>query len=213
MARQGSPLVRCVPFPGVSRAPPARASGAPRADAERCRHEVTEALPTPLAAVAVTSPLVAAMVIGSSGVTVAAPDTSRAPAARSSPPTTTGTPTSAALPVNARSAAWLSHMSPTRDLHPDFGPSYGAQPVPYGIPITIVVAGRTPRSPCTSSTPTRATTVRYPLGADTKIEGGRSAGGDRHAIVVDPSTCRLYETLRHQRVARLDARAPARPGR
>src|SRR5688572_21803519 len=42
------------------------------------------------------------------------------------------------LPVHVRSRQWMSHMSPTRRLHPDFGPSYGAQPVPYGIPITIV---------------------------------------------------------------------------
>ena len=31
-------------------------------------------------------------------------------------------------------------------------------------------------------------------GTDTKIEGGRGATGDRHAIMVDKSTCRLYET-------------------
>src|SRR4051794_41630961 len=32
------------------------------------------------------------------------------------------------LPVHVRSKAWLSHMSPTSRLHPDFGPSYGANP-------------------------------------------------------------------------------------
>jgi hypothetical protein len=37
--------------------------------------------------------------------------------------------------------------------------------------------------------------VGYPLGADTRIEGGATADGDRHAIVVDKSTCRLYETF------------------
>ena len=36
--------------------------------------------------------------------------------------------------------------------------------------------------------------VGYPFGSDTRIEGGRSADGDRHAVVVDRSTCRLYET-------------------
>src|SRR5205814_433238 len=36
--------------------------------------------------------------------------------------------------------------------------------------------------------------VRYPLGADTLIEGGRRSDGDRHAIVVDRDRCRLYET-------------------
>ena len=38
------------------------------------------------------------------------------------------------LPVHPRSNQWMAHMSPTRRLHPDFGPSYGEQPAPYGIP-------------------------------------------------------------------------------
>ncbi len=35
--------------------------------------------------------------------------------------------------------------------------------------------------------------VGYPLGSDTKIEGGSNADGDRHAVIVDSGTCRLYE--------------------
>jgi hypothetical protein len=31
----------------------------------------------------------------------------------------------------------------------------------------------------------------YPFGPDTPIEGGAQAGGDRHAIMVNPSTCTL----------------------
>lgn len=34
----------------------------------------------------------------------------------------------------------------------------------------------------------------YPLGDDTRIEGGRDSGGDMHAVVVDRDACRLYET-------------------
>jgi len=41
------------------------------------------------------------------------------------------------LPVDPRSTVWLSHMSTGRNLHPDFGPSYGDGPN-YGIPITVV---------------------------------------------------------------------------
>ena len=96
------------------------------------------------------------------------------------------------LPVHARSRQWLSHMSTDRDLHPDFGPSYGDGPN-YGIPITVVkpshkkvrvrfdYAGESDR-------------VRYPLGKDTKVEGGRGSGGDMHTIVVDRGRCKLYET-------------------
>ena len=40
--------------------------------------------------------------------------------------------------------------------------------------------------------------VRYPLGSDTRIEGGRRSDGDRHAIIVDRGTCRLYETFATQ---------------
>jgi hypothetical protein len=37
--------------------------------------------------------------------------------------------------------------------------------------------------------------LRYPLGTDTRIEGGRRSDGDRHAIVVDRGSCRLFETF------------------
>ena len=33
----------------------------------------------------------------------------------------------------------------------------------------------------------------YPFGADTPIEGGAQSTGDRHAIMVNPTTCTLYE--------------------
>jgi hypothetical protein len=33
----------------------------------------------------------------------------------------------------------------------------------------------------------------YPLTATTPIEGGQDASGDRHAIMVNPATCTLYE--------------------
>lgn len=99
-----------------------------------------------------------------------------------------------ALPVNARSAQWLSHMSPGTRLHPDFGPSYGAEPVDYGIPITVV-GGAHATVHVSFSYASESDRLRYPLGADTRIEGGRSSGGDRHAIIVNKETCRLYETF------------------
>jgi hypothetical protein len=41
--------------------------------------------------------------------------------------------------------------------------------------------------------------VGYPLGSDTRIEGGTNSTGDRHAVIVNKSTCRLYElwNVRH----------------
>jgi hypothetical protein len=96
------------------------------------------------------------------------------------------------LPVDPRGAAWLSHMSTGRNLHPDFGPSYGDGPN-YGIPITVV--GRYHRKVRVRFLyADESDRVRYPFGKDTKIEGGRNSAGDKHAIVVDRYRCRLYET-------------------
>ncbi|MEZ5117209.1 MAG: hypothetical protein R2737_13165 [Candidatus Nanopelagicales bacterium] len=98
------------------------------------------------------------------------------------------------LPVHPRSRDWLrTTRAATTSLHPDFGPSFGAQPVPYGIPVTVVGAGH-PKVRVRFGYADESDRVRYPLGSDTAIEGGRDAGGDRHTIVVDRSTCRLYET-------------------
>jgi hypothetical protein len=98
------------------------------------------------------------------------------------------------LPVHARSRQWLQHMrAGSTRLHPDFGPSFGAQPVPYGIPITVV-GGSHPKVHVSFMYSSESDHVRYPLGSDTRIEGGSGSSGDRHAIVVDKSTCRLYET-------------------
>ena len=97
------------------------------------------------------------------------------------------------LKVSPRSAQWLSHMhASTRRLHADFGPSFGAQPVPYGIPVTVVKAA--PRVAVRFGYAAESDRVRYPLSRSTKIEGGWSAPGDRHAIVVDAGTCQLFET-------------------
>lgn len=96
------------------------------------------------------------------------------------------------LPVHTRNRQWLSHMSTDRDLHPDFGPSYGDGPN-YGIPITVV-------KPSHKLVRVRfdysdeSDRVRYPLGRDTRVEGGRGSDGDKHTVVIDRGSCRLYET-------------------
>jgi hypothetical protein len=95
------------------------------------------------------------------------------------------------LPEHARSAAWISHMDRGVDLHPDFGPSYGDGPN-YGIPITVV-GKKHSKTKVSFDYSSESDHVRYPLGRDTKIEGGRGSDGDRHAIIVDKSTCKLYE--------------------
>jgi hypothetical protein len=97
------------------------------------------------------------------------------------------------LPVHPRSREWLSHMSTGVDLHPDFGPSFGDGPN-YGIPITVVRHSHR-RVHVRFDYASESDRVRYPLGKDTRIEGGRRSDGDRHAIVVDRGVCKLFETF------------------
>lgn len=96
------------------------------------------------------------------------------------------------LPRHPRSRQWLARMSTDRDLHPDFGPSYGDGPG-YGLPITVV-GSRHRRVRVRFTYAAESDRVRYPLGRDTRIEGGRDSAGDKHAVVVDRDRCRLHET-------------------
>lgn len=97
------------------------------------------------------------------------------------------------LPVAKRSQDWVASIGRSEDLHPDFRPSFGEQPVPYGIGVTIVGNGHATQR-VKFYYPDESDHVRYPLGSDTFIEGGWGADGDRHTILVNKDTCRLYET-------------------
>jgi hypothetical protein len=95
------------------------------------------------------------------------------------------------LPVSKRSAEWLRGMaSASTYLHPDFGPDQGGYP--YGIPYNVVTNSH-PGIRLKFEYATESYRGLYPFGSDTRIEGGKNAGGDRHAIMVDSSTCTLYE--------------------
>jgi hypothetical protein len=97
------------------------------------------------------------------------------------------------LPVDTHSKVWMKHMYKSVNLHPDFGPSFGDGPN-YGIPITVVGAAH-PKVHVKFRYASQSDKVRYPLGNDTRIEGGRRSSGDRHAIIVDKDSCKLYETF------------------
>ena len=95
------------------------------------------------------------------------------------------------LPVNAHSAAWMRSMdSAGLNLHPDFGPNGGR--FPFGIPDNVVTSAH-PLVRVKFQIADESDRGPYPLGQDTLIEGGKNAGGDRHAIMVNKTTCTLYE--------------------
>ena len=103
------------------------------------------------------------------------------------------------LPADSHSAVWLRSMNSARTfLHPDFGPNPGG--FPYGIPYNIVTSAH-PLVSITFQYASQSDKGPYPFGPGTLIEGGRNAGGDRHAIMVNSGPCTLYE-LWHARYSR-----------
>jgi hypothetical protein len=77
----------------------------------------------------------------------------------------------------------------------DFG-SYAG----YGIPYNVVTSA-TPTSTVTFDYDEDSDHVPYPIPASPKIEGGGTAGaGDRHILMVDADTCRLYELFNARKV-------------
>ncbi|HEY5099606.1 MAG TPA: hypothetical protein VII54_06105 [Gaiellaceae bacterium] len=96
-----------------------------------------------------------------------------------------------ALPVAANSAQMIASIGLDTGLHPDFGSGlYDGQPI--GIPFDVV-SKSTPRSHVSFGYSDASDHVAYPIPKTVHIEGGRASTGDRHAILVDKSACRLYE--------------------
>jgi len=96
-----------------------------------------------------------------------------------------------ALPVAAGSEATITSIGPTRTLHPDFGAGLW-DGGPIGIPITVVGKGQA-KSRVSFEYADESDRGPYPIPANVRIEGGSASDGDRHALIVDRDTCRLYE--------------------
>jgi hypothetical protein len=91
------------------------------------------------------------------------------------------------LPVAADSAAIVRSIGLDERFHADFG-SGRWEGSPIGIPYTVV-SRKTRRSKVRFDYADESDRMRYPIPAKVRIEGG----GDRHALLVDRSRCRLYE--------------------
>lgn len=74
-----------------------------------------------------------------------------------------------------------------RNLHPDFGPSFG-KPQPYGIPFNVVGDSH-PRRRVTFDYASESDPGPYPISSETVVE----MGSDRHALIIDRDRCVLYE--------------------
>lgn len=95
-------------------------------------------------------------------------------------------------PVDPNSDAIVASIGLDKRLHPDFGTVW--QGAPSGIPY-VVVDSRQPRVPVTFEYPDESDPGPYPIPPDAPIEGGPSAKGDRHVLVIERDTWRLYETF------------------
>ena len=91
------------------------------------------------------------------------------------------------LPVHARSDQWVDSIGRNTGFHMDFG-SGTWDGGPIGIPYNLVGAGVT-KVPVSFYYPTESDPGPYPIPSNPKIE----YGSDHHILIVDSSTCTLYE--------------------
>jgi hypothetical protein len=95
------------------------------------------------------------------------------------------------LPVHPRSRAYLAAMGPGAGIHADFG-SGTWEGGPIGIPVAVVPPGQ-PKVPVRFGYAAESDPGPYPIPPDAPVEGGPDAAGDRHVLVVQAGSCRLYE--------------------
>jgi hypothetical protein len=95
------------------------------------------------------------------------------------------------LPVAVNSDEIVRSIGANGSVHADFGSGLW-EGAPIGIPITVV-GKRQKKTRVSFEYADESDRGPYPIPRNVKIEGGRSSTGDRHAIIVDRSSCRLYE--------------------
>ena len=112
------------------------------------------------------------------------------------------------LPVDHTYDSFIS--STNRGLHPDFGSGTDSNGVMYGIPFVTVPSNQagvpvtfdyndeSDPGPGGWTDPPNNTTTNYPIPTNVPlnnlIEGGPNSGGDQHVLVIQQTTCKLYET-------------------
>jgi hypothetical protein len=99
-----------------------------------------------------------------------------------------------ALPVAADSDTLIRSIGLDTGVHADFGSGLwdGSR---IGIPFVVVHGGTTPKSRVAFEYADESDRGPYPIPANVPIEGqpAHANDGDRHALIVDRDSCRLYE--------------------
>jgi hypothetical protein len=98
------------------------------------------------------------------------------------------------LPVESDSATLIASIGLTNGVHADFGSGLwdGSR---IGIPYVVVHGKTTPKTRPSFEYADESDKGPYPIPASVPIEGapGHLDSGDRHALIVDADSCRLYE--------------------
>lgn len=96
------------------------------------------------------------------------------------------------MPVDANSAAYVATIGASKSLVADFGSGL-YQRAPIGIPFVLVPEAQ-PRVPIVfTDYADESDAGPYPVPHDAPVEGGPRGKGDRHVLVVQQGTCKLYE--------------------
>jgi hypothetical protein len=96
-------------------------------------------------------------------------------------------------PRDPRSAAYIAYINAHGGdhLHPDFGSPRG-----YGFPYTVVGAGQRKLPVHYTAYGDESDPGPFPVPGKAPVEGGDHSDGDRHVLVVDRDSCKLYELYR-----------------
>jgi hypothetical protein len=96
------------------------------------------------------------------------------------------------LPRHPRSDDYVTAIGLDATMHPDFGSGLW-EGGPIGIPFVVVPASQPLVDIVFTAYGDESDAGPYPLPADAPVEGGTDADGDRHVLVLQQGSCRLYE--------------------
>jgi hypothetical protein len=88
-------------------------------------------------------------------------------------------------PLDPNSKGYIDNLP--GNLHPDFGSNPN-----YGIPFDIVPSSQQ-KVPIRFLYKSQSDPGPYPIPKNAQIEGGKHSNGDRHVLVLQSGTCKLYE--------------------
>jgi hypothetical protein len=92
------------------------------------------------------------------------------------------------LPVSPLSSAYIAAIGANLDLHPDFGSN-----LTYGIPYAVVPKSQPKVAIHFTAYGDQSDPGPYPIPPGAPVEGGASSSGDRHVLVLQSGSCKLYE--------------------